>query len=60
MKTPTSLMIFLVLVHLVVIDGIFLMLATSPSLDYLVLFSYNITWLFIAFRIWNFGYLWNH
>lgn len=56
MKTSTSLISFLVLVHLFIIDGIFLMLATTPTLDYLVLISYNAFWLLIAFRIWNFNY----
>lgn len=60
MKTSTSLISFLVLVHLFIIDGIFLFLATEPSLDYLVLISYNAIWLFIAFRIWNFGYHKSH
>lgn len=56
MKTSTSPISFLVLVHLFIIDGIFLMLATFPSLDYLILISYNAIWLFIAFRIRNFSY----
>ncbi len=56
MKTSTSLISFLVLAHLLIINGIFLLLATEPSLDYLVLISYNVVWLFIAFRIWTFSY----
>ncbi len=60
MKTSTSLISCLVLVHLFIIDGIFLMLATEPSLDYLILISYNAFWLFIAFRIWNFSYQDSH
>ena len=60
MKTSTSLISFLVLVHLFIIDGIFLMIATIPSLDYLILISYNAIWLIIAFRIWNFSYHESH
>lgn len=60
MKTSTSLISFLVLVHLFIIDGIFLILATSPSLDYLILISYNAFWLYMAFRIWNFSYSEGH
>ena len=60
MKTSTSLISFLVLVHLFIVDGIFLMVATIPSLDYLILLSYNVIWLFIAFRIWNFSYHESH
>jgi hypothetical protein len=60
MKISTSLISFLVLAHLFIIDGIFLLVATEPSLDYLVLISYNAIWLFVAFRIWNFSYHKNH
>lgn len=56
MKKSPFLISISVLAHLIVIDGIFYLLAAGPIVDPSILISYNSVWLVIALIIWNHSY----
>ncbi|MCF4102189.1 hypothetical protein L1I30_10960 [Gillisia sp. M10.2A] len=56
MKRSASLISLSALVHLCIIDALFFLLAPYPSLNSLVIISYNAIWLVIAFMIWHHSY----
>lgn len=56
MKKSSLLISFSVLAHLIVIDGIFYLLAAGPVVDPSIIISYNSIWLIIALVIGNHSY----
>ncbi len=44
------------LLHLLIIDGTFVLFKEHTAINYLFIITYNIIWLTIALLIWNHGY----
>ncbi|SDS34151.1 hypothetical protein SAMN04487764_1998 [Gillisia sp. Hel1_33_143] len=44
------------LLHLVIIDGVFILFRENPAANYMVVISYNIIWLIAALLVWNQSY----
>jgi len=60
MKNSALLTSLATLLHLVIIDGIFILFRENPAVNYLVVISYNIFWLAAAILIWSQAFLSNN
>lgn len=56
MKRSALFISFSVLVHLIIIDGLFYLITSSPNIEPSILISYNTIWLLIALGIISHNY----